>query len=308
MVQFFNLGHIILLTSTLVILGATILVFALWLRKYPLASKITIMAILFIGFVVHFLRLAFPPPGHRFPAAYQYISPMSISAFNAITFFFIFLFGNKMWKDYMFYMGFLTGLLAMLMPVTAYGRATGSFDAIRFFIIHGIIALAPILMIISGHHHTSWKRAFLAPFAILIVLAVILINEVMLTALGVIDQSMGQLLSHETRNGALVFGPEPRGGFATVVFDALTPKVFKTALFGIPSLGISPGDTLFWPVIWILVPGTIIFVPASLIMGIATDPKRFIRDMKIFWYWMTRQHEKRVKINPKKFSKLKTHS
>ncbi|MDR0461940.1 MAG: YwaF family protein [Christensenellaceae bacterium] len=304
-IQLFSWGHVILLLSTVLAGAGLIVLFALWLKKHPKASKITIALLLFFGLVIHFLRLAFTE--YRvFPWSIQYITPMSISAFNALTFFFIFLWGNKMWKSYMFYVGIFTGVMACLLPITAYGRPAFGFDAIRFFVIHGIICIAPILMVISGNYRPNWRSAYFAPLLITVVLLVVLIDEVMLTALGIVDQDMGTLLSHADRNGALVWGPEPQGGVATTIFNALCPKFFKTALFDIPSIGLLKGDLIYWPVIWIVIPGLCIVSPVCLLIGIGFDFKSFKRDMKICWYTLKRNKTKVTELRAqRKLRKIK---
>jgi hypothetical protein len=200
---------------------------------------------------------------------------MSISAFNALTFLFIFLFGNRMWKDYMFYIGVISGFLACAYPISAYGRFAFGFDAIRFFTIHGIICVCPILMVMCGFHRLDWRTSFFAPLTLLIVFCVILVNEVVMTAVGIIDQDMSTLLSNVDRNGAMVFGPEPQSGAAGKLLDALCPKFFKTALWDAPSAGITKGDRVYFPILWIIIPGFVIFAPVSFLLSLCFDFKNF---------------------------------
>ena len=308
MIAVFNKYHMILLGSTLAIF-LILIIFFLWLRtKSSKATKIGIAILLFANLLLHCLRIVFPPPWANFyPFAYQYITPISISAVNAITFPFIFLMKSRTLKDYMFYFGIITGGLALLVPGNSLGRHYLAFDSIRFFITHGAICIAPILMVMCGHHRIDWRRAWRAPVIMPVVLAIILVNEIILTAMGIVGQTMDLLLSDTYRNGAMVFGPEPNGGIASDVMAALTPEIFKTALHDIPRTNISKGDTLFWPIIWILVPGAIIFIPTCVIIGIICDPKRFWWDMKVVWYTCTRQKEKRMRMRPRKLTRLKRH-
>jgi len=261
------------------------------IRLSPKVSKIIISALLFTGFVLHFMLLVFPLSSHDFPSAYQYITPITITAFNVLTFPFIFLFGNRRWKDYMFYMGIITGALSVIMPT--------SKSAI-FFITTAITCIAPILMVLCGHHRINWRKSVTAPFLTLIVLAVILVNEVMLTALGIVDQTMNDLLSNTERSG-LVFGASQNGAGGKIL-NALCPSFFKKALFDIPSLGIVRGDRLYWPIVWIILPAIIVILPICVALGAAFDFKNFKRDVKVFWSKVTR---KTTESEPRKLSKIK---
>jgi len=281
MLELFNIGHFVLIGGTVIILGGiTIAIAATPLRKNKKHTKILISVMLWFGFVIHFTRLPFPPHGDSWPSSIQYITPISISAFCAIVFPFIFHWGNRTWRDFMFYFGILGGIIALVMPIAALDRPWYQFDAIRFFIQHGINGFAPLLMVICGHHRINWRWAWVSFFVLLFVLGIILVNEILLTAMGVVEQDMQQLLSAERRNGAMIMGPEPRGGLGSDLFNFFCPPWFQTALFDIPGAGVYRGDQFYWPIIWVVVPGIALIVPICIMMGIMADHKRFGRDIK----------------------------
>jgi hypothetical protein len=230
-----------------------------------------------------------------------------------LTFLFIFISKNKTLKDYMFYIGLCAGLMACITPITAYGRSAASFDAIRFFVIHGIMALAPFLMVICGHHKLNWRRTWRPIFVLACVMGVILINEVILISVGIINPdnyeplrngiltSFELLVSNIYRNGAMVFGPEnySEGGMYGKIFAALCPNFLKTVAWG-PN----KGQLLFWPILWGIIPGFIYITIACFLICMPFDYKRFWRDMRYLWYTVTRQKSKRQKL-PKKLSTIK---
>ena len=162
------------------------------MAKHYKLTKIIIAILLFSGFVLHFLRLAFPPE-IGYPAGYQYITVTSVVAFNVITFPFIFLFGGRMWRNYMFFMGILTGLVGIVF--TAIDKVTFDFNTICFFVTALITIVAAILMVVLGHHRVDWRFAVLAPFVWLIVLGVVIVNNVILAYAGVISGDIPTILS-----------------------------------------------------------------------------------------------------------------
>jgi hypothetical protein len=95
-----------------------------------------------------------------------------------------------------------------------------------------------------------------------------MVNEILLTATGIVNQDMAELLSSTQRNSAMIFGPAPGSGAVGDFLSALCPSFFETAPYDVPSLGLARGDTLYWPVIWLLVPGLVIVFPFCLVLSL----------------------------------------
>jgi len=226
---------------------------------------------------------------------------------------FFFLSKKKILRDYMFYIGVLTGFLALITPMTAIDKPAFSFDVIRFFMLHGIICCAPLLMVITGHHKLSWRRVWQPAFVLAAVLCVIAVNELVLFASGILGPGYdlhtlitGQYIG---RNGAMIFGPPHDAGsvsFYVKIFTSLCPSVFKHALFDIPALGLYAGDTIYWPIVWLIIPGVIFFTVVSFLMSMPFEAKNFWRDVKWLYYTLTQQIDKRNAMPPKKVGKLKS--
>jgi len=207
------------------------------------------------------------------------VSPMSICAVSTFIFPFIFMSKNKVLKDYMFYIGILSGLLAMLYPGAIMGERVG-FDAVRFYVAHGIISFAPLMMVLCGHHEINWRRCWTPIPILLMVLCFILVNEVLLMATGLIEYDMQRFLSSANRNAAMIWGLDGDYGVVNRIMDFLTPEVFRTALFDVPEAGIVRGDVMYWPIVWMIVPGVIVFVPVLFGISMIFDRKGFKRDIQ----------------------------
>lgn len=309
-VQLFNKGHLILLGTTLAVMTVFLVVFFL-IRKNRKLTYWLIAGLFLAGLVVHFLRLAVPPPGRDFPYAYTYITPMGVCAFNAMAFPFIFLFTkSKTLRDYMFYIGIATGILALLTPMTAYNKPALSFDAIRFFVIHGLLCLAPLLMVLCGHHKLNWRRVWQPVFVLTGVMCIILVNEIVLFSIGIVGEpyTLEGIIKnqHQSRNGAMIFGPPEDAGVYGKMLTALCPSIFKIALFDVPSLGISAGDTIYWPIVWLLIPGFIYVTILCFVICLLFSFKPFWRDMRVVWYTLTGQRDKLGCDCGKKLSQINT--
>ena len=304
--QVFNLYHILLLVVHFVVFTAiTVLVF-FTTRHNRRASKIVIGSLCFLSLLIHLTRLPFPPHGDTFPSSIQFIMPITVSAFSSFSFFFIFMWGNKTWKDFMFYVGVLGGLMAMFMPVAALDNPWYHYEVIRFMTAHALNGFLPLMMVLCGHHKLDYRYSWRAMFVLVFVLCIILLNEIFMMALGIVHfNDLNHFFSASTRNGALIFGPEPRGGFASWLFSTLTPAFARTAPFDITSLGISQGEVFYWPIIWIMFPGAVVLLPMCFLLCLVFDHRRFWRDVRWLWYTSTRQYQKRNEIPKRKLDRFK---
>jgi len=309
MIQQFNKYHLSLLACTIAVIIILCIVFALFLRNKKRVTYWVIFGLLAAGFVIHFLRLLVLPKDREFPFAFSYITPMGVCAVNAMVFPFFYLFRSKMLKDYMFYIGILTGFLALVTPLTAIGKPALSFDVIRFFVLHGLLCCAPLLMVLCGHHRLSWRRTWQPAWVLTAVLCVITVNELVLFASGILGEpyDLHTLVTgkYVGRNGAMIFGPPEDAGIYAKFFTALCPNTFKKALFDIEALGIQAGDKLYWPLVWIIIPGVVYFTILCFLLSLIFDAKRFWRDMRYAFYTITQQIDKRDNMPKNKLSRIK---
>ena len=114
---------------------------------------------------------------------------------------------NSIAKDYMFYMGILSGLAAIIFPTEVFGKELLNLNTIRFYLCHIIIFVVPFYMVFYNVHTLDIKRIIYFPISFLIVLCVIYLNEMILMEMGFVDMRGNDLVNYNYRNFSFIFGP-----------------------------------------------------------------------------------------------------
>lgn len=232
-------------------------------KKEKEYSRKVIMGILLFSFVMHFLKLVFPPYKYD-PLAFRKITAENICALSTLTFPFIFWFSkSKLLKDYMFYFGILSGSVALIFPLEQLGSNFFTFEAIRFYFAHIVLIIAPYLMVYTNQHQLDYKRILKVPLIFLAVQAIIMVNEIILIEIGLVPLRSDDLFDPRAyRNFSLVFGIIPELKFSEGLLKALTPKVFLQIPFGEFA-----GREKYWPLVWMVVPVYILIPPLCLLLA-----------------------------------------
>lgn len=238
-----------------IIMNITVLSIKLVKHKSKKFIRNFVFGMLFLNFIVHFLKLTFHPYSTYFPNSLRNITFENICAVNTLIFPWIYLSKNKLLNDYLVILGIISGIGACVFPFQSTGFETISLDIIRFYFSHTILFLAPLILVFSGQHKIELKNIFKIPFIFYFVCIIILTNEVILMALGIVDGNMQSLLNPNIRNFALIFGPNHHLKKFRWLYEPFVPKIFKTVPFG-PNAG----EVLYWPIIWLVIPAYIYLV------------------------------------------------
>ncbi len=218
-------------------------------KKSVKFNKIFIFSILLSGFILHFLKLLFPPYHHDWPYSLSSISFENLCAVSTLIFPWLYLSKNQFLKDYMVLVGLISGLVSIIFPYQSAGFERISFDIIRFYYAHFVLFLAPLLMLHTNLHHFNLKSIFKIPFLVYGSLILILANEVILITLGIVSGDINTLLDPSIRNSALIFGPNPYTSGLNWLYSPLVPDVLKTIPYGE-----NAGQPMYWPIIWMIIP------------------------------------------------------
>lgn len=252
-IEQWNKMHLIILGAFLVVL----VLFGLILRRKGQDTQNKVLIVLaFINLAIHFLKLLIPQYKDDLPISYREVTFQNICTATIIMMPFIMLCKNKIMKDYLFYIGLLVGLAALVYPTEAIGRSIEELDVIRFYICNVLLFIVPFYMVVFGIHELDIKRVPLFPLVFLLVECLILANEVILMEAGFVEfrGSMG-FMDYNYRNSNFIFGPtEDLKEISDKFIEPLVPKVFKT----VPA-GVYQGEAKYIPVLWMLVPCFVYF-------------------------------------------------
>ena len=313
-VEMFNLWYWFWMALTI---GATVGLYFLLKKQKTSVQKIVLFSLLGVGLVLHFLKLFIPPYATDSTRLLNDSWFINICGANIALFPFLFLSKKKAIKDYMFYIGLLTGLIVLVYPQEALGRPSDQIlDVIRFYYHHWLIMAVPLLMVLLKLHTLSWKRVFAAPVGLLLVMLFIILNQFFQSELGfiplrgavdktvtieeneyILTDFVGEPIEingeqyvlidywesfHDVdwKNSSYIYSPnftETDKDPIGVFLDIFCPQVFKTV-----PVGESAGQVKYWPWFWLICPVFILVTPLAFGISLIFDRKNFIKDIKNF--------------------------
>ena len=286
-----KLGNFWYIFFILFAIGLTVGAYFLFKNKSLKAKKILVASLVIFNLFLHFFRLLFPPfAGDPIKIA-ENAWFINICAVSVLTFPFIFFSKSNAAKDWMFYIGVISGLLALVYPTEALGKSVLTFDLWRFYFCHIIIVMAPLLMVLLKVHTLNYKNIWKMPFFMMAVLLFIICNQVLQSELGIIDMRGTDILKEGCgyRNTSLIWGPTDS---VSVLFTWLTPNFMKVIPFGAFA-----GQAKYWPFFY-LVPGCFFyFWLLPLLMCLPWELKHIKADFKEFKIRLKNKKENKENLN-----------
>ncbi len=243
-------------------------------------QKAVLFSLLLFGLVLHFLKVYIPPYSVDEARMLRDIWFSNICAANIAIFPFIFFSKNEKVKDYMFYVGVLSGLIAFLYPqepIAKVDQLAEQLDILRFYYHHWQLMVVPLLSVLLGHHKLSYKRVLAAPVGLLMLMLFVILNQIFQAELGFVPlRSSQDFFDIGYKNSSYIWGPGVNDAIGS--FLALfTPKIFKT----IP-VGQFAGQQKYWPWFWMIVPAFVLVTPLAFLLCMIFDGKNFCRDVRNF--------------------------
>lgn len=238
-------------------------------------QKIVLFLILLFSLVMHFTKSMYAPYSTDFDRMLRDSWFINICGANIALFPFMFISKSKSAKDYMFYLGLLGGLIALIYPMEVFAKgnpAAEYFDIIRFYWHHLMLFAVPLLMLIFKIHTLSYRRIFYMPFWLLAVCAFCMLNQVLQSELGFIPMRGDDIFDIHYKNSSLIWGPPDIDFIRYAV-----PKFMRTIPFGPHA-----GEAKYWPLLWAVVPLYIYFVPICFFLSMIFDFKSIKTDFKKF--------------------------
>lgn len=271
-IQMFNGWYFLML---FICIGAVVGLYFLLRKRSPKTQKIVLFCILLFGLILHFLKCFIPPYSLDADRLYRDIFFINICGANIALFPFFFLIKNDRAKDYMFYIGVLSGLISILYPMEPMekvNQAAEWLDILRFYFHHTMLWAVPLLMVVFKLHKLSWRRVLYVPTYLLGVMLFIIANQVLQSELGFIPLRNDNFFNINYKNTSMIWGPSGAIGDFLAIF---CPDFFKYV-----PVGEYTGEAKFWPWFWLVFPAYILITPVAFLISLIFDYKNFLNDMK----------------------------
>lgn len=241
-------------------------------------QKGVLFGLLAFGLLLHFLKVYIPPYSVDEARMLRDSWFVNICGANIALFPFFFWSKNDKIKDYMFYIGVLSGLIALFYPqepIAKVDQLGEQLDIVRFYYHHWMVLAVPLLMVLFGHHKLSYKRILSAPTGLLLLMLFIMLNQIFQSELGYIPlRDQGEFFEIGYKNTSYIWGPGTNDAIGD--FLALfTPDFFKTV-----PVGEFAGQTKYWPWFWMIIPVYVLVTPLSFSLSMIFDHKSLSDDCK----------------------------
>ncbi len=214
-------------------------------------SEKFVSIILWVNFALHFLKQLNPFYAAEWPYALARSTGENLCAVLVMAEPFLWKWGGKYAKDYMYYMGIISTLVILIYPTSLVGIDLHSLDGVlecfRFYSCHAPLLIVAIVMVREGFHKLNYHRLWAMPLMFCFVQAIIFLNGLILN-LTLYHQSWLEFIDVGNKyfNSSFTMGP---GHILDPVLGWLypyLPPILMTYRYA--------GDIRFVPVVYLFIP------------------------------------------------------
>lgn len=244
-------------------------------HRSPSVQKGVLFSFLALGLLMHFLKVFIPPYSVDEARMLRDSWFVNICAANIALFPFFFWAKSKKVKDYMFYIGIMSGFIALVYPEEPMAKTNQlgeQLDIIRFYYHHWMLMAVPMLEALLGLHKPSWRNILWAPTGLLLLMLFIILNQIFQAELGFIPMRSSNFFDINYKNSSYIWGPSGSIGDLLATF---TPDFFTRV-----PIGEYVGQFKYWPWFWVICPVYVLATPLALIIALIFDHKAMFADVK----------------------------
>ena len=238
----------------LLCVGATVGLYFLLRGKSVFVQKAVLFGFLLFGLLLHFLKVYIPPYSVDEARMLRDSWLVNICAANIGLFPFFFFSKNEKVKDYMTYIGIISGLIALVYPeepMAKINQLEEQLDIVRFYYHHWMVMAVPLLMVLLGRHTLPYKRILSAPTGLLLLMLFIMLNQIFQSELGFVPlRDRENFFGIDYKNPSYIWGPGENDTIGNIL-ALFCPKFFKTV-----PVGQFAGQMKYWPWFWMIFPAS----------------------------------------------------
>ena len=251
--------------------GGIVGLYFLLRNKTRFTQKAVLFSLLVLGLLLHFLKAYIPPYSVDEARHLRDSWFINICGANIALFPFFFFSKSEKIKDYMFYIGVISGLIALFYPqepIAKVDQLAEQLDIVRFYYHHWMVLAVPLLMVLFGHHKLSYKRGWIAPVGLLLLMLFIILNQVFQYELGFIPMlDQNNFFGIHYKNTSYIWGPGENDAIGNFL-ATFTPEFFRTV-----PVGEYVGQVKYWPWFWLIFPCFILITPMAFLLSLPFDHK-----------------------------------